>query len=253
LPEEVDVGFGLVKRGNEPAQRTVDTGYSERFAEARRVLFEAVNIPLLHRWRRPAMTVRAVRREDLDAMAGLFNRANGERLFASHVDGDWLEREMAKPGLDRQRWYVVERHGRLVGMAAAWDQHAFHRTRVLRYASVGVALRAVYEAGRRVLRNAAPLPVEGSSFRSITLSRVAIENADPAVLRALLAAIARDHVGRGYHMMHVGFAGDDPLHAATRGMVCQRFRSQVIVMVRRDRPECSGWYEGNPYVDLAMI
>lgn len=253
LPQSVHVGFGLVKRGNMPAQSTMDTGYSDHFAVARVLPFEAVNVLLLRRMRQPRLTVRRARADDVDEMAALFGRANGRRLFAPRVDADSVVKSQTLPGLEPEHWYVVERGGRLAGMAAAWDQHPFHRTLVLRYSPVGAALRTLYAAGRTVLRQAAPLPQEGEALRALTLTRIAVENADPDVLRALVAGIANDHVGRGYHMMHVGFAGDDPLRAATRGLVCQRFRSQIFVVNRRGVPRCAGWFEGAPYVDLAMI
>lgn len=253
LPSDVEVGFGLVKQGNHPAQRTVDTGYSERFEEARRIGFEAANVLLLQRMRRPRLLVRKARTADIDDMAELFNRTNGKRLFAPRLDGTSIQRDMQKPGLGCEQWYVVEQHGRLVGMAAAWDQSSFHRTRVLRLSHMGQALRALYGGSRILLRNAAPLPGEGESFRALTLTRIAIAGSDPAVLRDLLRFIVNDHSGRGFHMLHVGLTIDDPLRAATRGLLCQRFRSGVLVVTRRGAKRRSVWYSGWPYVDLAMI
>jgi len=253
LADDVEVGMGLVKQGNAPAQRTVDKGYSDRFEEVRRIPFEVANVLLLRRMRQPRLEVRRAKLDDLPAMVELFNETNARRLFAPKVDLAFLQKNLELPGLELRRWYVVERGGRLIGMAAAWDQHAFHRTMVLRYSPAGAALRTLYSAGRKVLRNAAPLPGEGESFRAVTLSRVAIANADPSVLRSLITGVANDHVGHGYHMLHVGFAGDDPLRAATTGLLCQRFRSQVLITPRRGLPRCEGWFDSRPYIDLAMI
>lgn len=253
LSDDVEIGFGLVKSGNAPAQRTVDTGYSELFGEARRVPFEAVNVLLLRKLPRPSIEVRKARPDDVGEMAKLFTRANARRLFAPELDATVIEKDMAKPGLEPHRWYVAVNGRRLVGMAAAWDQHAFHRTIILRYSRVGTGIRTLYGASRRVFRHAPPLPDAGDALRSVTLTRVAVEDMDPSVMRALIHGIVNDHVGRGYHLLHVGFAGEDPMRQASKGLLCQRFRSGIVIGVRRRLPRCEGWFDSLPYVDMALI
>jgi S-adenosylmethionine-diacylglycerol 3-amino-3-carboxypropyl transferase len=253
LSDDVEIGFGLVKSGNAPAQRTVDTGYSELFGEARRLPFEAVNVLLLRKLPRPSVEIRNARLDDLEDMAELFTRANARRLFAPEIDAERLEKDMTIPGLEPHRWYVAVSGRRLVGMAAAWDQHAFHRTQILRYSPAGTGIRTLYGMSRTVFRHAPPLPPAGEALRTVTLTRVAVEDMAPSVMRALIHGVVNDHVGKGYHLLHVGFAGEDPMRQASTGLLCQRFRSGIVIGARRRLPRCEAWFNSVPYVDMAVI
>jgi S-adenosylmethionine-diacylglycerol 3-amino-3-carboxypropyl transferase len=249
---EVQVGFGLVKEGNQPAQRTVDTGHSEAFELIDGFRLEVVNIPLLWRLGRPSVTVRHVRRDDVEQLVSLHARANGGRLFALHVTAESIARDWERSGLGLERWVVAERGGRLVGALAAWDQRAFHRTTVLRFSSRARMLSAVYAGARVALPHAAPMPEPGESLRTLTITRLAVDQGDVQVLRAMLARVVDEHLGRGYHLVQVGFAHGDPLRGATAGLFCQRFRSRVAIVRRRG----SAWRNagsGPPMIDLAMI
>ena len=253
LPDEVSIGFGLVKEGNGPAQQTVEKGYSAKFEEAHRIRLEVANVFLLYGWPRPAVNVRRADIEDLDEMATLFNRVHRGRLFAPHLDAAALEQAFTLPGLARDQWWVARRNGRIVGMVGAWDQSSFHRTTVLRLSPWGQVLRGSYGAASRLLTRAAPLPGVDEPFRSLTLTRLAVEDNDLSVFRALLASVVNANVGRGYHMIHVGFVGDDPLRQATAFVPCQRFRSTVFVAARRDVERDASWFRAPVYVDLSMI
>ena len=78
---------------------------------------------------------------------------------------------------------------------------------------------------------------------------------DPAVLHDLLATAANDHVSQGYHLLHLGLTGTDPLMKATRHFFVQRYRSDLFAAAWRDSPAtlekiCQN---SDPYVDLANV
>ncbi|MBI5479105.1 MAG: GNAT family N-acetyltransferase, partial [Deltaproteobacteria bacterium] len=234
LPADRRVAFVLVKEGNVPAEGIAGPERSvPRYVHRTLCRFEVANLLLLRRVGRPRRgRVRRASAADLEPMAALLERAGTGRLFAPRVTAERLARDAERvPGLGLDRYFVAERAGRLVGVLAAWDASPVRRTTLLGYSLGGRALRAAYRAASLVLRDAAPLPAAGESFRSLTATRVAVPDRDPGVLEDLLRAVVDEHVGQGYHMVHVGFGGEDPLRAALKPFFVQRFRSQVFLVV----------------------
>ncbi len=261
LPEDVSVGFCLVKRGNAPAKRVVDSHRTDQWRSQPLCGFEAANVLLLGRVRPPrgpgTPQVRRAHRgdADLEAFARLYQDTVGRRPFAPRTTAADLEAAAARrPDQGLERHYLAERGGRLVGALVAWDMHAVHRIVVLRYPPLLSWGRRLWPLVRRLRPGTAPLPAPGEAFRSLTVTRLAVRDRDPRVLRALLAAVINDHAGQGYHMIHVGLASQDPLRRALRGLPCQRFRSDIAALVRAgslvDRePERLQ----DPYLDLQFI
>jgi len=258
LPAGRRVAFMLVKEGNVPAAELIEP---RRWQEPRVVhrglcRFEAANLILLRSAGRPQRCrVRRARAADLEAMADLIARSLAGRLFAPRYDAERLARDAQRvPGLDLDHYFLAERDGKLVGMLAAWDEGPLRRTTLLEYDLAGQALRTAYRAASLLLRSAAPLPEPGESFRTLTATRVAIADRDPGVLEDLLHEVVNEHLGSGYHMLHVGFAGDDPLRAALKPFFVQRFPSQIYLVAERGAYP-TVWPPGHedPYIDLAII
>jgi GNAT superfamily N-acetyltransferase len=258
LPPGRRVAFMLVKDGNEAATELIQP---RRWAVPRfvhRVLckFEAANLLLLRRPGKPKRCqVRRATEADLEPIAALMSRTLAGRLFAPRVTAERLARDARRiPGLGVDRYFLAERDGKLLGVLAAWDEGPLRRTTLLGYDLGGKALRAAYRGAALLLRGAAPLPDVGESFRSLTATRVAIADRAPYVLEDLLRAVVNEHVGQGYHMLHVGFAGDDPLRVALKPFLVQSFCSQIYLVAEHGAYP-SVWPPGceDPYVDLAII
>lgn len=258
LPTGRRVAFMLVKDGNVPAAELIEPRRWTVPRFVHRVLcpFEAGNVMLLKGAGSPRhCQVRRARAADLEAMAELIKRTLSGRLFAPRYDAERLARDATRvPGLELERYFLAERDGRLVGMLAAWDEGPLRRTTLIDYGLAGQALRTAYRAASLVLRSAPPLPEPGESFRTLTATRVAIADRHPGILEDLIRTVVNEHLGAGYHMLHVGFAGDDPLRAALKPFLVQHFRSQIYLVAERDAYP-TVWPPGHedPYIDLAII
>jgi hypothetical protein len=114
-------------------------------------------------------------------------------------------------------------------------------------------VRLGYALAKAALRRAAPLPAPGEAFRTLTTTRVAIARDDPDVLADLLRAVHDDALGRGYHMIHVGFVGDDPLRRAVERFRVQRFVSDITLLEWADAPAITAEERARPFVDLRWI
>lgn len=256
LPQEIEIGFGIIKKGNLPAERSAATATPERFVPREVSTFEAYNIVPFRRLSRPGVNrVRRARPEDLPDMAALMTRCYEGRLFAPTSTVDTLAADLERlPGLPIEQYYLAERGGRLVGVLGAWDMTQLKRSVILRYTGRGKALRLGYRLVRLLYPRATPLPESGEAFRSLSVTRLAVADRDPEVLRDMLATVVDDILGRGYHLLHVAFVGDDPLKRALRQTFAQRFESSLFVGTpsnARGPDPLVGRID--PYVDLALI
>lgn len=248
------VGLALVKQGNLAGARAV-FGLDLPGMEASRLCeFRAVNLLLIRRGAGPRRyEVRRSTISDLPALAELLRRACAGRPFAPPVDGDEVARDAARlPGFGLDRYYLALDGGEPVGAIGVWDGDAVRRITVTAYSRRARLIRGLYGAARLLFHAAPPLPAPGGSLRAVTITRMAVPGGEPAVLRDLLAAVCRDHAGRGYHLVHVGFAGADPLIAATHGFAHQTFRSDLVVLTSREKADAlrAGPL---PYVDLRLL
>jgi hypothetical protein len=253
LPEEVNLGYCLVKSGNAPVEWILRTEEAEHWTVERLCGFTAVNLLFLFKPVAPRYhEVRRATPADAAAMADTMQRAWDGMLFAPppqearEVEHDLEQLTRTGDGA----YYLAFRGGRLAGLLRVWDATAIKRTTVLAYSRRANMLRAAYAGARRLFAgHLPPLPRRGGSFRSLTLHRAAVPDRDPAVLRDLLFQVLRDYQGRGYHLAHLGFTEDDPLRPAARWLPAQRFESELHLITRRGEE----LRDLEPWVDIARI
>jgi hypothetical protein len=246
---DVRLGFALVKQGNRQGERVLSAVGTKEVVFEPLTSFETHSVLLHRRFTSPRhVRVRRAGNDDIPALAALMQRAFAGRLFAPIVTPDELRRDITRlPGFGIDRYYLAFAGSELVGALGAWDMAPVRRAVVLRYSPRGTLLRWGYQAWR-VMGRGAPLPVPGAALGAITTTRVAVPSGDPDVLRDLLCAVGDEHVGT-HHLLHVGFVGDDPLRAATRGLLKQRLGLGVSVIRTRD----AAIPTGRPYVDLRFL
>jgi hypothetical protein len=254
VPSGTQVSLVLIKKGNLPAESIAATAESTKYQGTLLGDFQVLNIPLLkHAAANSSVIVRNARTDDLEEMAQLFSRCNKRRLFAPLLSEERLRIDLDRMSqLTLEEYFVAERDGRLVGMLAAWDMHPFHFTRVLRYSFSGELLRAAYKMVTLMSPGSVSLPAPGGTLQTLTITRVAIEDQDAAVLHDLIAHLINVTLGNGYHLLSLGFPAGDPLIQSVQGFpLVQHFVSTLYCITRQTDEFSSG--ENPPYVDLAMI
>lgn len=256
IPEDIRLGFGLVKRGNRPVEHLVKTFVPKHWSAQHLCSFNAANLFLFWRPRQPkGLEITRAAANDITEMASVMKKAWAEKLFAPVMSEDSLRQEISRlSDFDISQYFLAKKHGRMVGLVGVWDAHEQRRITVLEYSKRGEMVKLAYSLIARLHRNLAPMPMRGSSFRTLTTRHIAVLDQDPSVLRALLIAIARDFYGKGYQMIHVGFAGKDPLATAVRYFPRQSFESELFAFQRNARPHAVGsGGHSNPWIDLAKI
>jgi hypothetical protein len=113
--------------------------------------------------------------------------------------------------------------------------------------------RGVHAATRLIRPDAAPLPATGQPFKSVTITTMATRGGDPDMLRALLVAVNNDHLGQGFHMMHVGMTAPLDRSPALRSWYQQRFCSAIHLISRVEEPTPPPGSLPELYLDLALL
>jgi hypothetical protein len=257
LETEVDVGTVLIKKGNRLGEHVLD-----RCRRTLGVEFEALgaydvfSLPLLlptGTRTRTGAQVRAARWSDIDEAAALLTAWGTGRLFAPRFDAEELYERWCSPGLGPERHLVVERAGRLVGLMGLGDMHDVRQVSLLHYAWTAAPIRAIYGIGARLRPGVAPLPRPGGALRSLVATDLAVADDDPGVLHAMLAAALNGSLGRGYHVLQIGFFAGDPLRPALRGFLRQRFSSAAHAVFNTVGAASVRAKGRVPHFDLSMV
>jgi hypothetical protein len=162
----------------------------------------------------------------------------GPRFSAS----DLLSPERSR-GLRPEDFQLALCEGRMLGCLAVWNQAAFKQVVVRGYAA---SLASV----RPWLNVAAPfigmprLPALGEALPLAFVSHVAVDDDDPAVYQALLAAAHADAGERGFSHLLVGFAEGHPFLSLTAHRYSPRRYPSLLHAVH--------WTDGRPNANAAL-
>jgi predicted N-acetyltransferase YhbS len=238
----VDLGYTSILVGNSAAEALAGSrrGMPQYRALGRVRVCALVSAPS-GRWQTNGVTTAT--HDDLPEIVALLNRFNAGHNFAPV----WTESELAHvleaPGLTLDRFHIARESGRIVGALAAWDQSAFQRTRVLAYPRSLALYRGLHNLAALV-RGGPRLPRSGDVLRQLSITHIAVEGSQPAVLRRLLASVWRQSGGR--FVLTFGLAEG---HALLEGLVGFRVRSFPTVVYALTRPG-SSWaghdFNGRP-------
>jgi hypothetical protein len=218
--------FGELHRAD-PVQLYLTTIMEENSQAGKVLLSGRLGLPVYHDYGRfcgvalslrsgsggaaePRTTLRRATAGDGLRVVDFLNREGRARQFFPA----YRMEDFGRPGglLPHLRWedlWLAFRGTELIGTAAAWDQRAFRRWRVMGYAPWLRWLRAPMNLGawfRRMPR----LPRPGSTLDSFILSLVCVRDHDRSVFSALLSEIIRAQSGRFAGLL-AGLHERDPL------------------------------------------
>lgn len=167
---------------------------------------------------------------DLPHIAELLLRQGAENQFASVWTHDALRAAISAGWMRAKDFLVLRREGGIRACVAIWDQSAWRQTVVSGYSPWLRRARPLINCAA-VLSGLPRLPPAGGALRAAYLSHLAVDEAAPEDLLALITAARAEAHRRGLSLLFLGLASDHPFSGWARKLRRQReFRSQLYVV-----------------------
>jgi hypothetical protein len=164
----------------------------------------------------PGVTLRPATTSDLPAILDLLATEGTRRQFFPHYQrDDFLSADGGLRDLALDRLLLAERGGRLLGMVAGWDQHAFRQSVIEGYSGWLKWLRPVYNTWHH-LRGAPGLPAPGQPLHYLSAALPLAAGDDAGVFAALLAELRGRCSGGAWSHLLLGLHEADPLLGIAR-------------------------------------
>lgn len=216
------------------------------------------NAVFLNRKRRPHKGRYEVSRASpgmIDDVLDCMHRNGSAKQFYPHYSAeDFLPGEGSFKNLSISDIYTASHGGKIVGIAAKWDQRSFKQLVVTDYKGIARAVKPFYDLIAPRLLRAPPLPKRGSAFNLFCVSFVAIENNDYGIFKEILETIYSDNIGTGYDYFLVGLHSTDPLLSALKGFPHICYKSRVYVACWEDGKEYFRALDGRiPYLEIGIL
>ena len=164
---------------------------------------------------------------DLPRIADLLLRQGARSQFATVWTHDSLRAAVSAGWLRAKDFLVLRRDGAIRACVALWDQSASRQLVVSGYSPWLRRARPLINCAALV-SGLPRLPVAGGALRAAYLSHLAVDEAAPEDLLALIAVARAEARRRGLSLLFLGLATDHPFAAWARKLRRQReFRSQL--------------------------
>ncbi len=250
--EQARLGFFAIKKGNVIAQRLAETARPKNYFIRQLCDINVFNVFLLGRRRLvKSPYVQRAQQTDLSNIRDFLLENYQGRLFAPKITPQGIKSSGLVGGqLALGDHYLYKQSGRIRAVLGLWDMTALHRTVVLDYPFAAKLLRLSYPLLQLFWPGTTPLPSLGESFRTFTVTHLAVEGNDLKIFRDLLNTVIADQVGKGYHMIHFGFSENDQLQQGLTGLFHQKFTSELYQLNPLSYPETPML---PPYVDLPIL
>ena len=198
--------------------------------------------------------IRSARSADLPAMLDFLNSVGRrQQFFPLYRQEDFLAPDGLLRGLELDRTLLAERGGRLVGLIAAWDQHAYRQQVVHGYSGWLRAVRPLYNLTARC-RGSAGLPAPGQPLRTLIAAFPVIADDDPAVFSALLTALRCLCGGGPWTHLLVGMHERNPLLPIVRRFQSACYTSLLYLVCWPDGDAARMALDGRPiYLELGSL
>ncbi len=196
--------------------------------------------------------ISAARMDELHEIES-FLQTNGARRQFSPVWTQESLRGLSSFGLEIGDLTLARRDGRVIGIAALWDQSRYKQIVIQGYTGWLKTIAPIYNLGAPWLGRA-PLPSPGEKLKSVYASLICIAQDDVAVFRAVLRELYNLAAARGFRHLLVGLDANDPLLAAARDYSHIIYPSQLYLAEWTDGGGLNEQLDGRPaYVEIATL
>ncbi len=156
-------------------------------------------------------------------------------------------------GFDPRDLTLIQRDGRILGVAGLWDQSSYKQSIVDAYDPLTRVARPLYNTAAKLLRRAA-LPKPGAALRFAYGSFFCVRGDDPAVACSLISSLLALARERGFDHLLLGFAESDPLLAAAHAFRHVAYPAGIYTVAWDDGHDLHDQLDRRPrYLEIASL
>ena len=192
--------------------------------------------------------------DDLPAILELLATEGPRRQFFPHYElNDFLSAEGKLRALRLESIIVARRGGRLLGLLAGWDQHAYRQSMVDGYSGWVGRLRPIYNGWQR-LRGLSGLPPPGQPLRCLTAAFPLVVDNDPELFVALIGELRRQHAGGSCSHLLIGLHETDPLLSVAQRFAARSYTTFLYLVGWQDSDAARAALDQRPtYLELGTL
>jgi hypothetical protein len=199
------------------------------------------------------MKLRRATEDDRAAIHECLTRNLRRRQFAPVWEASALGDPVWTPDLSLADFWVVERASQVVGTLARWNQQRFKQTVARGYDEPWAQTRPYINLIAR-LGFAPHLPAIGEAVRHSFASHLAVDDDDPQVAAALLAAVYNSAVQAGDGYLMVGLDSEHPLTKLMRSYRREVNATQLFLATWGDEAALARRVEGGQMgAEIALL
>jgi hypothetical protein len=192
--------------------------------------------------------------DDLPAILELLATEGPRRQFFPHYElNDFLCAEGKLRGLQLESVIIARRGGRLLGLLAGWDQHAYRQSTVDGYSGWVGRLRPLYNGWQR-LRGLSGLPPPGQPLRCLTAAIPLVVDNDPQLFAALIGELRRRHASGSWSHLLIGLHETDPLLPVAQRFAARSYTTFLYLVGWQDSDAARAALDQRPvYLELGTL
>jgi hypothetical protein len=199
------------------------------------------------------MILRRGREDDRAAIAECLSRNQKRRQFAPVWQATELGDPQVTPALHIEDFWLVEQSSRVVGTLARWNQQPFKQQVVRGYDELWLRLRLYVNLAARF--GLAPrLPAIGEAVRSSFASHLAVDDDNPEVAAALLAAVHNSALEAGDDYLLLGLDTNHPFTRLARSFRRVVYATQLFLAAWGEEEELTRQLDGRQMgAEIALL
>ena len=210
--EPLPMYLSVILEGNERALDSITTGRAAMpiYKNIGRVMTPAIHLDRKRKLFKVAgLDIQRANKQSLDSIFSFIRKEYSLKQYSPVYQASDIGSSRLM-GLDENDIYVARRHGKIVGVIAAWDQGSFRQTHVEKYSSWLKLIRPSYNFAAR-FTSLKRLPDTGEVVPYFYLALMAIQGDDSSIFRALLSQLYTDRHQSKWHYFIAGMHEKHPL------------------------------------------
>ena len=211
-------------------------------------------IPLNKFHRNPKNTnIRRLSNADLPILIEFLNREGRKKQFFPVIPEDFLK-TASTLGLNIESFYAYFADGKLIGVAAVWDQSSFKQYLVCEYRKDIAVIKPFLNLLLQIC-GFRKLPAIKTNLKELYIAFPCVKENNPAILKDIVSTMLFDLRKGDFHFLCGGFYKNDPLLDALKSFKHFTYKSSIYLVYWEDGTAAAQKLDKTriPYLEIGTL